>query len=304
MNTKLAIIDGDALTYTSSKETIEESIVIMNEKINNIFVKTEATHYVIFLSNTPYFRHKIDPLYKNARTKSPSTLKWLKTLKKYLIEAWNAQSMYLVEADDLCTYWINKDICITDDNTTFETRGTLESALYLCKSESLPKFSFTSIDKVLCAVDKDLLKNIPGKHFNYYYKLEDKTDVNSLIKGWWVETTTKEAHTNFWKSMITGDVSDGIKGLEGKGEKFFEKLIVPIKLSDNSILQQPYYQLILASYLEQYGFAQGIFNFQKNYRLLHMLDCDEDFMREVGGELPSFPIITPVTTLEEVKLTF
>ena len=65
-------------SYTlESKETLQESILILDEKIRNIFEKTEATHYVIFISNSPYFRHKIDPLYKSQRSKYTSPLKTL-----------------------------------------------------------------------------------------------------------------------------------------------------------------------------------------------------------------------------------
>jgi hypothetical protein len=55
---------------------------------------------------------------------------------------------------------------------------------------------------------------------------------------------------------------------------------------------------ILSKYLNKYGQSQGIYEFQKNYRLLHMLDCDEDFMREIG-KLPEFPKIIEIK--QEVK---
>ena len=105
---KLAIIDGDALMYHSSKDSIHESIEIIDEKIQNIFIQTGATHYVLFISNSPYFRHQISSEYKSNRNKYKIPLKWLKTLKKYLIEEWGAQSMDLVEADDLCAYFMAK----------------------------------------------------------------------------------------------------------------------------------------------------------------------------------------------------
>ena len=166
---KLAIIDADALTYHSSKDSIHESIEIIDEKIQNIFTQTEATHYVLFISNSPYFRHQISPEYKSNRNKYKSPLKWLKTLKKYLIEEWGAQSMDLVEADDLCAYWMNKDLCIADDGK-IEPREVFIDALDYCAIENLPQFEFESMEKVLCAIDKDLLQSISGKHFNYTYE--------------------------------------------------------------------------------------------------------------------------------------
>jgi len=41
------------------------------------------------------------------------------------------------------------------------------------------------------------------------------------------------------------------------------------------------------------GNSQGIFEFQKNYRLLHILDTEEDFIREVGY-IPELPEFRPV----------
>ena len=280
---KLAIIDGDALTYHSSKDSIHESIEIIDEKIQNIFIQTGATHYVLFISNSPYFRHKISPDYKSNRNKYKSPLKWLKTLKKYLVEQWGAQSMDLVESDDLCAYWMNKDLCIADDGK-IEPREVFVDALDYYAVENLPRFEFESMEKVLCAVDKDLLQSIPGKHFNYTYKLGGKYNPNSVIKGWWVETSEAESDDFKRMQVVVGDVTDGVSVLKGKGIKFYEKISKEIK---------PSYGELLQLYCVEYGQAQGIFEFQKNYRLLHLLNTDEDFEREIG-QLPELPEIREV----------
>ena len=280
---KLAIIDGDALTYHSSKDSIHESIEIIDEKIQNIFIQTGATHYVLFISNSPYFRHKISPDYKSNRNKYKSPLKWLKTLKKYLVEQWGAQSMDLVESDDLCAYWMNKDLCIADDGK-IEPREVFVDALDYYAVENLPRFEFESMEKVLCAVDKYLLQSIPGKHFNYTYKLGGKYNPNSVIKGWWVETSEAESDDFKRMQVVVGDVTDGVSVLKGKGIKFYEKISKEIK---------PSYGELLQLYCVEYGQAQGIFEFQKNYRLLHLLNTDEDFEREIG-QLPELPEIREV----------
>jgi len=280
---KLAIIDGDALTYHSSKDSIHESIEIIDEKIQNIFIQTGATHYVLFISNSPYFRHQISSEYKSNRNKYKIPLKWLKTLKSYLIENWGAQSMDLTEADDLCSYWMNKDLCIADDGK-IEPREVFVDALDYYAVENLPRFEFKSMEKVLCAVDKDLLQSIPGKHFNYTYKLGGKYNPNSVIKGWWVETSEAESDDFKRMQVVVGDVTDGVSGLKDKGIKFYEKISKEIK---------PSYGELLQLYCVEYGQAQGIFEFQKNYRLLHLLNTDEDFEREIG-QLPELPEIREV----------
>jgi 5'-3' exonuclease len=284
---KLAIIDGDALIYHSSKDSIHESIEIIDEKIQNIFIQTGATHYVLFISNSPYFRHKISPDYKSNRNKYKSPLKWLKTLKKYLIEEWGAQSMDLVEADDLCAYWMNKDLCIADDGK-IEPREVFVDVLDYCAVENLPQFEFESMEKVLCAVDKDLLQSIPGKHYNYTYKLEDKDNPNSVIKGWWVETAQEDVTDFYGKQLLMGDSADGIPALNGVGEARAAKML---QNWQDGMLET----FILDYYIGYYkgNVPKAIFEFQKTYRLLHMLDCDEDFMREVG-QLPELPEIRKV----------
>lgn len=293
MDKVLAIIDGDGLVYHSSKETLQGSIDILDEKIQNIFDKTKATHYIIFISNSPYFRHKIDPFYKIGRSKYTSNLKWLKTLKNYLIEGWGAESMNLVEADDLVAYWYNKDLCIADDDGKIEPREVFEDALQYCIQEKLDTFKFKSMERVLCSPDKDLLESIPGKHFNYTYKPTDdakqkfkdnpeyKYADSDIIKGWWVATTVNSTMNFKFQQLVCGDSADNISGIKGKGIKFFES--------------NPDWDLcnILEWYLKVYGQAQGIFEYQKNYRLLHLLESDEDFIREVGV-LPEFPEIREV----------
>ena len=61
--------------------------------------------------------------------------------------------------------------------------------------------------------------------------------------------------------------------------------------------------MVFTAYKKKYGVSQGIYEFQKNYRLLHLLSSDEDFNREIG-ELPKFPIISevPTTQVEQTDL--
>ena len=280
---KLAIIDGDALTYQSSKDTLQESVTILDEKISNIFEKTEATHYVVFISNTPYFRHKIDPLYKSGRTKYTSPLKWLKTLKKYLIEGWGAQSMNGVESDDLCSYWMSKDVKTIGNPFRLNEKGD--------SNPLLPG----SFEKILCSADKDLLQSISNKNFNYSYKLEDKNNPNSLVKGWWIEISVEHASFFTWEQMICGDATDSIVGPYGKGKAWCDKNFAGKSLKEIQ-------HLVFDEYIKEYGTEQGIHNFQKNFKLLHLLNTDEDFIREVG-EIPTFPEIRQVPTkpVEEVN---
>ena len=240
----LAIIDADGLAFHSLRDTVEASIQAMDEKIDNLFKKTQATQYIMCISKGGYFRHEVYPIYKEKR-KQYASRSWVKTLKAVLEEKYNAIWMNRVEADDLCVYF------------------------YLNEPGN----------KVLCSPDKDLLTNIPSSnekgHFNYSYALANKEDPDSLLKGWWVSTPEDEADYNFWVSMISGDVSDGITGIPKKGPKAAEKL-----LKDQDYHDYP--TIVLNAFMGNYGVSQGIFEFQKTFRALHLLRTEEDYEREVG----------------------
>lgn len=51
-------------------------------------------------------------------------------------------------------------------------------------------------------------------------------------------------------------------------------------------------EVILREYINKYGTSQGIYEFQKNFRLLYLLKTDDDFMRELGF-IPQFPECYP-----------
>jgi 5'-3' exonuclease len=297
---KLLLLDIDGMFYHSiGKETLEECMITFREKLQNCLDKTECTHWVGFVGKGKTFRNSISSDYKANRTQEPP--KYLAALKEWGIAEFNLYVCKGFEADDAVNYFYNKDICISD--TTFETREMLESALDLCKSDKYPTFEFESVEVVMASPDKDLLQGIPSKtkHFNYSYKLQDKADLTSVVKGWFVETSIEDSYRFKAKQLLMGDSADGISCLKGVGEKGAEKIL---QRWENSNIES----FLLDYYLEFYdNSAKAIFEFQKNYRLLHLLDCNEDFYREIG-ELPMFPEIRQVPTkpIEEVKdeLTF
>jgi len=302
MNQKLAIIDIDGLFYQSSKETLQESLNNFDERLNNIFEQTKATHYVAFCSFSPYFRNDIDEDYKQHRKKYKTPLKWIKTLKSYAIEKYDIQWMKNVEADDLCAYWMNKELFYgthsygpIDNNSFLSTGIETDNKYFLEKDKSI------IVEKILCTPDKDLLQSIPGKHFNYTYKLKEDIKViikedtlyevkdEDIIKGFWIETSQDETETFRKMQLVVGDSSDGIKGIEGKGIKYWEKMVQR---------EEDLYTKILGEYMMKYGLSQGIYNFQKTYRLTHLLESDEDFIRELNTT-PILPVINELDNFVE-----
>ena len=64
---------------------------------------------------------------------------------------------------------------------------------------------------VIVSIDKDL-DNIPGYHYNW--RKEDLYYVD-----------IDEADRHFWKQVVTGDTTDNIRGIPGRGPVFAEKLL-------------------------------------------------------------------------------
>lgn len=289
MKFKLAIIDTDGMFFHSARDTMEESIESFKEKFNNLLEKTQCTHYIGFYSNGRYFRHWIDPEYKGQRV-GKTYPKFLKALKQWAISEYGFQQMDSVEADDLCAYWINK--------RSFEISSAPEL------------WGLDTFDLVLCSPDKDLLESIPGKHFNYSYKLTEEAKnlkkMNAeysipdkdIIKGWWVETDIAAVNKFRALQMLTGDASDNIKGLEGIGPKKAEMILAAYKVGTD--LMTFIFDAYRRFYKDDYG--KAIFEFQKNYRLLHLLETEQDFIREIG-EKPIDPVIITVKQ-EKPKIEF
>lgn len=128
----LALIDMDLVCYrcSASAENDGAGIAIyrMNELLDNILEKTEASEYRAFLSGGNNFRKQIYPEYKANRT-APKPL-YLQDCRDYALSQMNAEvAPDTLEADD--ALGINQ----TDDT-------------------------------IICSLDKDLLM-IPGRHFQW-----------------------------------------------------------------------------------------------------------------------------------------
>ncbi len=128
----LLIIDGDAISYIASKETIEESLACTDSLVLNICNYLKDDSYYMFLSFKPYFRNEIYPEYKAQRITNPTKLKYIKEIKEYLINKYDAKVFPPFEADDIVAY-------------------TKKQYPYA----------------IVCSTDKDVLNTIPGSWFNY-----------------------------------------------------------------------------------------------------------------------------------------
>jgi len=220
-NNKVALIDADTVAYTAclnvevAKDvisegfyTVEELQAIINdpqydaaegllyetcpiqalakaeEKLKRIMDKTGCQEVELhFSGGKENFRYTVFPEYKANRTGRVPT--GLHRLKEDLAKKYNGTINTKWEADDMVVYLMGK-----------------QPEKY-----------------ILCAIDKDVLNSVEGKHFNYY----ESAKFNIEMK--WVDV---DRHTTLvWRYLQTlmGDKTDGIIGLKGIGPKKAEKIL-------------------------------------------------------------------------------
>lgn len=257
MEKTVVIIDADSICYIGGKEDSLSTIIDnVNLKVEEILRETNADFYLMVVSKGRYFRHEVSKMsYKSNRKYDVQP--WVKVIKEYLCVEHKAINFPNVEADDICSLLMGLPLAYNEliDNISV--------------GEGEP------VKKILVAKDKDLLQSIPGKHLNFSKKLSENE--------WgmeWIETSEGEADEFVRSQMIIGDASDCISGLYRKGVAYWKKISAEVIPSWGDILQL---------YIADYGESKGIYEFQKNYRLLHMLSSYDDFEREVGY-IPELPI--------------
>lgn len=160
--------------YTIDIPTAIERCV---EKIDKIKERTGCQEVELhFSSGRKNFRYTLYPEYKANRTERPPV--GLKEVKVKLSEMYNSYTHTKWEADDMV----------------------------VCKKrEDAEKY-------LLCAIDKDVLYALPGRHFNYF-EANYYVDTTHVLRDMeFIEVT--EDHAKYWSylQVIDGDKSDNIKG--------------------------------------------------------------------------------------------
>lgn len=270
---QVTLIDGDGMCYFGKPEdTYQDIINKVDTKIQTILEETEADYYLICISKGRYFRHELtkskstsESSYKGHR--KHDVQKWNKMLKEYLIAQYGAIWWPNVEADDMISYLSN--------NSTFTFVGRNGITVKIASNEDV------HIATTISAVDKDILYGLPGRHLNYNKKTQTgEWDIE------WVEISVPEASLYIWEQMVQGDPADSIKGLPMKGKAWTTKHFAGKMLGEVQ-------HIVFDEYIKEYGTEKGIYEFQKTYRQLYLLNNIDDFMREAGF-IPNTPIIQKV----------
>jgi hypothetical protein len=145
-------------------------------------------------------------------------------------------------------------------------------------------------------------------HFNYRYKLPDKEDLDSLIKGWWVETSEQEAKEFFTYQLISGDRGDNI--------------ITPFPENCGLSNKHLTMDLVLKGYIEGLsyttpsglnknasglGVTLGMESFYTTYKLIKLLSKEQDYNLnnlEVPPSITELIIEVPESTTYEIPPIF
>lgn len=164
---------------------LEESQRHVMDRIDGILEATGCVDYELhFTSKRENFRYKLlDNMYKATRTsRAPEGL-------------WELRELFMEEGKAfIWTEWEADDIVVA------------------LKRDNPDKY-------ILCAVDKDVLYSLPGKHFNYYVSRQHNIEMK------WIEVGRLQAMKHHYMQTLTGDPADNVPGLVGIGPKKAEKIL-------------------------------------------------------------------------------
>lgn len=222
-NDKIALIDADTIAYIACVNTEQLEVLLPREyyedyaeyeellshpnydenhngiwtidldlayekaidKLTKILEQTGCqSAELYFTGGRDNFRYKVKPDYKANRSGMRSPV-GLMAIKQRLLE--NYEGM-------LCTKWEADDIVVYK------------------KKQEPEKY-------IMCAVDKDLLYSLPGKHFNYYESSKYNIDMK------WMEVDEITAIRWPYMQCLVGDKTDNIEGIPGIGPKKAEKIL-------------------------------------------------------------------------------
>ena len=223
----IALIDADSLLYYCAGSSALEGDfskmrLRLDELILGILQSTQCSRYSAFLTDSGnLFRSAIarSKPYKGNRAGKEAPL-LLSSLKAYAIHEWGFYICPNLEADDCVAYHAT------------DTR-------------------------VVCSPDKDVLRQIPGKHFNYQ-------------KREWVSTSPAEARRFLWTQTLTGDGVDGIPGIPGTGPSTADKVLDKVDPSE-------YPEAVLRCYLAAFQETEAVARFYETYQLVRLLSGQRDY---------------------------
>ena len=149
----VCLIDADSLLYYEmGKETLEEAMAGLDQRVLHILEQCNTTKYAGFLTQGKCFRYEVDVEYKAKRKKSNRSVLF-PSLKEYAQQKWGFTYVTELEADDLVSYYSYNH----EENT------------------------------IICSPDKDVLKQCIGMHYNYGKAEFTHTSPDEALKFLWIQ---------------------------------------------------------------------------------------------------------------------
>ncbi len=158
-----------------------------NAAIEKLLADLNVPEYRMYCTGPNNFRYRVYPEYKSGRAQDPT---YREAVKQHAVRNWGAVLSDGCEADDL----LGVDQC---------------QALLRDEEETM-----------ICSIDKDLLQ-IPG--WNYSPEITRKGVVVRPAKRRLV--SPQDGLRFFYMQLLTGDITDNIKGVPGIGPKKAEKIL-------------------------------------------------------------------------------
>lgn len=112
-------------------------------------------------------------------------------------------------------------------------------------------------NSIIAGIDKDLLQ-IPGMHYNYRNRE-------------FIEISEEMGVLNFYSQVLTGDISDNIRGVYGIGPK------KALKILEGSETEKEMYERVREIYFDK---GIGKERLEINCKLLYLLKHENDYWRE------------------------
>ena len=278
-----ALIDADIICYEfgnmkdlDTGEILPFPIVrsFVDERIENILEGSQATQASFYLTDSKSnFRNKVATIlpYKGQRpTEKP---KHWQAIREHLVDNYDAEVIYGMEADDAVGIEQSLDIDIAVLN---HKADCLEG-----KGGSLNEY----YDTIICSRDKDL-SMIPGWHYSW-------ESGNQKEKRWFVDET--DGIRFFYKQLLTGDATDNILGLFKVGPK-----ASCVKALDDIDSELDMYCLVYREYEARFG-SYALKFLEENAKLLWIKRQPHD-----GNEtlyLAEYEIIDRLDPLEDARLS-
>lgn len=185
------LVDADIVAFRCAAAAEKEEFGIcrhyIDQLIDEIKQGTGAQEASFFLSGKNNFRYDVYPEYKANRDGMPIP-QHRQDAKDYLAVAYGATYSEGCEADDMM-------------------------GIEQCKSENT----------IIASLDKDLLM-IPGQHFSW--EIRGRSKGTAWVKPAIHQTVTPlDGLRHFYKQCIIGDTADNVKGIDGRGAVFANKLL-------------------------------------------------------------------------------